>query len=118
MADLFDVGETIVTRARVVLGSTQAALVAGDCSAVSVFVYDLSSDFPEDPVYQLLADAPAHFLGSTYTDGVVTYNFAYSIAATGTFTRYAGHKLRIRYEITTNAEGMVPVEQFVDLKLL
>jgi hypothetical protein len=118
MADLFDPEESIVNRARLVLGSTGAALVAADCSTISLYVYDLSSDFPTAPVYQLLAAAPSGFLGGTYSDGSITYNFEYTIAATGTFTRYQNHRFLIRYEIQTNAEGELPVEFFADIKLL
>lgn len=117
MADSFTAFEAIPTRARVVLGSTGAALVAADCDTVSVYVYDLSSDFPEDPVYQLLDDDPANYLGGATTDGVFTYNVDFTISAKDTFTRYKGHRFLIRAIFETNDEGPLPVEHYCDISL-
>lgn len=117
MADSFDSNEIIPTRARVVLTSTGAALVAGDCTGVSLYVYDLSSDFPEDPVYQILNDAAAGYFGGSFSDGSFTYNFDTKISPDDTFVRHKGHRYRLKYVIATSAEGPLNVLRDVDIRL-
>jgi len=114
MRDAFAFNEIIPTRAVVTLDDG-TPVVAGDCDGVSLYVYDLSSSYPEDSIYTIADGAASDFFGGTYSDGVYTYNFEHKIAASGTFTRTPGHLYRLRYLIATTDEGTVTVDHLIDV---
>lgn len=116
MRDAFAFNETIPTRAVVNLDDG-TPVVAADCEGVSLYVYDHSSDYPEDEVYSIVDGDPADFFGGTYSDGTFTYNFEHRISPNGTFTRELGHRYLVRYIVETTAEGSLTVDHFCEINL-